>query len=532
MPRIVAELNGFELYAWVTTSYLLAETVVIPIVGKLGDLWGRKWITVSGVAVFLLGSVLCGIAEDMTQLVVFRGVQGLGGGMLLSTVFTSVADIFPDPARRARYQGLFFGVFSISSIIGPSLGGWITDAFDWRYIFFLNLPLGVLSLVALPFVLPNGERRSAASIDYPGALTSTVAVVALLLALSWVGEGYGWGSTRVLVGFAVAAASLALFLPIEARSPEPIIPLSMFRDRSFVSASIVMFGVGIGMFGVILYTPLFVQGVLGYTAAGSGAVLTPLILTMTAMGIVGGVLMARVNRIKPFLVAGTVLMALGAYLLSTLDVGSSTTTVAFFLFVTGLGLGLIMPTTTLAVQTIAGEENMGVATAATQFIRSIGSTVGTAAIGTLVTAGYADSLRSGVPSGTPDRLLGALEEPNALVSPEALGALERVAGNLPGGDGLVTGLLGTAREALAGAIQTGFLFVLATAVLSVVGALLMRNLRLKDERTSGPEEGPDELAAGASAASSTSLPREARQPEADVTAGETRGAGGRRRKAS
>lgn len=303
MPQIVAELSGFELYAWVTTSYLLAETVVIPIVGKLGDLWGRKWITVAGVAVFLLGSVLCGIAQDMTQLVVFRGVQGLGGGMLLSTVFTSVADIFPDPARRARYQGLFFGVFSISSVIGPSLGGWITDAFDWRYVFFLNLPLGILSLVALPFVLPNGARRRAASIDYLGALTSTVAVVALLLALSWVGV-YGWGSARVLAGLAVAAVSLALFLPIEARSPEPIIPLSMFRDRSFTSASVVMFAVGIGMFGVILYTPLFVQGVLGYTAAGSGAVLTPLILTMTAMGIVGGVLMARVNRIKPFLVAG------------------------------------------------------------------------------------------------------------------------------------------------------------------------------------------------------------------------------------
>ena len=534
MPRVVAELDGFELYAWVTTSYLLAETVVIPIVGKLGDLWGRKWITVAGVAVFLVGSALCGIAQDMTQLVVFRGVQGLGGGMLLSTVFTSVADIFPDPARRARYQGLFFGVFSISSVIGPSLGGWITDAFDWRYVFFLNLPLGVLSLIALPFVLPNGERRRAASIDYLGALTSTVAVVALLLALSWAGEGYGWGSTRVLAGLVVAAVFVALFLPIEARSPEPILPLSMFRDRSFASASIVMFGVGIGMFGVILYTPLFVQGVLGYTATGSGAILTPLILTMTAMGIVGGVLMARVNRIKPFLIAGTVFMALGAYLLSTLGVGSTTTTVALFLFVTGLGLGLIMPTTTLAVQTIAGEENMGVATAATQFIRSIGSTVGTAAIGTLVTSGYANGLRQGVPEGTPDRLVGALEEPNALVSPAALGALERVAGALPGGDGLVDGLLTAAREALAGAIQTGFLFVLATAMFSVAGALLMRNLRLKGGPTAGPvpvradEDLAAGISAGASAASSASLPREARRPNMEdggaAQEGEERGA--------
>ena len=514
MPQVVAELNGFELYAWVTTSYLLAETVVIPIVGKLGDLWGRKWITVAGVAVFLLGSALCGLAQDMTQLVVFRGVQGLGGGMLLSTVFTSVADIFPDPARRAKYQGLFFGVFSISSVIGPSLGGWITDAFDWRYVFFLNLPLGVISLVALPFVLPQGELRRGAKIDYIGAFTITVSVVALLLALSWAGEGYGWGSTRVLVAFAVAAVFLAAFLPIESRASEPIIPLSMFRNRSFTAASIVMFAVGIGMFGVILYTPLFVQGVLGHTATGSGAVLTPLILTMTAMGMVGGVLMARVNRIKPFLVAGTVMMALGAYLLSTLGVGSSTTTVALFLFVTGLGLGLIMPTTTLGVQTIAGEENMGVATAATQFIRSVGSTVGTAVIGTLVTSGYAEGLRANAPEGAPDRLLAALGEPNALVSPEALDALERVASSLPGGERLVSGLLGAARESLAGAIQTGFLFVLVAAAVSVAGALLMENLRLKDEPASGPVpgQGADELAAGASAAASTSLPREPRQP--------------------
>ena len=514
MPQVVAELNGFELYAWVTTSYLLAETVVIPIVGKLGDLWGRKWITVAGVAVFLVGSALCGIAQDMTQLVVFRGVQGLGGGMLLSTVFTSVADIFPDPARRAKYQGLFFGVFSISSVIGPSLGGWITDAYDWRYVFFLNLPLGVISLIALPFVLPRGEVRRGAKIDYLGAFTATVCVVALLLALSWAGEGYGWGSTRVLVGLAVAAVALAAFLPIEARASEPIIPLSMFRNRSFTSASIVMFMVGIGMFGVILYTPLFVQGVLGFTATGSGAVLTPLILTMTAMGIVGGVLMARVNRIKPFLVAGTVSMAIGAYLLSTLGVGSSTTTVAVFLFVTGLGLGLIMPTTTLGVQTIAGEENMGVATAATQFIRSIGSTVGTAVIGTLVTSGYAEGLRTNAPEGTPDRLLSALGEPNALVSPQALGALERVAGALPGGERVVSGLLGAARESLAGAIQGGFLFVLVAAVLSVAGALFMGNIHLKDKPATGlvPGEEAGELAAGASAAASTSLPRAPRQP--------------------
>jgi len=507
MPVVVAELSGFELYAWVTTSYLLAETVMIPIVGKLGDLWGRKWITIAGVAVFLFGSLLCGIAQDMISLVVFRGVQGLGGGMLLATVFASVADIFPDAQQRAKYQGLFFGVFSISSVIGPSLGGWITDTISWRWIFFVNLPLGLLALAALPFVLPQSARQRGARIDFAGAAVITVSIVALLLALSWAGGGYGWGSTRVLVGLAIAAVFLAIFIPIELRASEPVLPFSLFRDRTMASVSFLMFFFGVGFFGIILYTPLFVQGVLGQTATGSGAVLTPLILTMTIIGIVGGVVMARTNRLKPFLVGGLVLMSAGVLLLSTLGVGSSTLTVAVFLFVTGLGMGLVMPTTTLAVQTKAGPEQMGVATSATQFVRSVGSTVGTAIIGSIVTAGYVRNLEREAPEGAPDRLVGALEDPNALVSPEALRALESAASRIPGGTGLVDGLLDTARESLAGAIQSGFLLVLGTTVLALLGALFMENLHLKDKAALAEEERQKEAAvAGATSAA----PREPR----------------------
>jgi EmrB/QacA subfamily drug resistance transporter len=509
LPVVIAELDGFELYAWVTTSYLLAETVMIPIVGKVGDLYGRKWITISGVAVFLLGSFLCGVSTSMIELVVFRGVQGLGGGMLLATVFASVADIFPDPQQRARYQGLFFGVFSISSVIGPSLGGWITDTISWRWVFFINLPLGILALAALPFVLPQSRQGRGAKIDFLGAATITVSIVALLLALSWVGEGDGWGSTRVLVGLAIAVVSFALFVPIELRVSEPILPFSLFRDRTMASVSFVMFFFGVGFFGIILYTPLFVQGVLGQTATGSGAVLTPLILTMTAIGIVGGVVMAKTNRLKPFLIGGMALMSAGVLLLSTLGVGSSTLTVAVFLFVTGLGMGLVMPTTTLAVQTKAGPEQMGVATSATQFVRSVGSTVGTAVIGSIVTAGYVRNLGQNAPEAAPDRLVGALEDPNALVSPEAMNALERAADQVPGGAGLVDGLLGAARESLAGAIQAGFLLVLGTTLIALVGALFLENLRLK-EGAPLKEEAQEEKEAAAAGATSAA-PREPRR---------------------
>ena len=300
-------------------------------------------------------------------------------------------------------------VFSISAVVGPSLGGWIADAVGWRWVFFVNLPLGLLALAALPFALPQSERQRGARVDFAGAAAITVSILAFLLALSWAGGGYGWGSTRVLTGFAVAAASFALFVSIELRASEPILPFSLFRDRTMAAASFVMFFFGFGLFGIILYAPLFVQGVLGQTAAGSGAVLTPLMLTMTAVGIVGGVLMVKTNRLKPFLVGATALMSLGVLLLSTLGVGSSILTVAVFLFVTGLGMGLVMPTATFAVQAKAGPRRLGIATGATQFDRSVGLTVGTAVIGSFVTAGYTRGLEGNAPAGAPDRLVGALK---------------------------------------------------------------------------------------------------------------------------
>src|ERR687886_307847 len=220
LPKIIADLEGFREYAWVTTSYLLASTSMIPVIGKLGDIYGRKWFIVGGVVIFLSGSALCGAAWGMTELILFRGLQGLGAGMIFSNIFTSIADIFPDPARRAKYQGLFFAVFS---------------------------------LVALPLVLPQSQRRRRAAIDWLGAATITASVSALLLSLSWVGEGYDWDAGRVIAGFIISAVLLAAFIPIELRAAEPIIPLSLFKSRVFASATLLMFLVGIGMFGIILY---------------------------------------------------------------------------------------------------------------------------------------------------------------------------------------------------------------------------------------------------------------------------------------
>ena len=479
LPQVIADLEGFERYAWVTTAYLLASTAMIPVIGKLGDIYGRKWFILGGILVFLVGSALCGAAWGMTELIIFRGIQGLGAGMIFANIFTSVADIFPDPARRAKYQGLFFSVFALSSVVGPAMGGWITDNLDWRWVFYVNLPLGLFSLLALPFVLPQSGRRRDARIDYAGAVTITASVVALLLALSWVGEGYEWDATRVLWGFAVSAVLLAVFIPLELRAPEPIIPLSLFGERVFATGAALMFLVGIGMFGIILYVPLFVQGVLGQTATNSGTVLTPLVLAMTATGMLGGLIISRVKRIKPFTLLGTIVMTFGVYLLTTLGVGSSTLTVAMFLAVTGLGLGLIMPTVTLAVQSTVPVEILGVATSSTQFIRSLGSTVGTAVVGSLVTRGYAEDLAANAPPQAPEQLVSALDNPQALVSDEARDALAGAASAFPGGERVVDGVVNVAREALSGSIHDGFVFILVAVGASILAALVMKNVRLE-----------------------------------------------------
>jgi MFS family permease len=302
-----------------------------------------------------------------------------------------------------------------------------------------------------------------------------------LLALSWVGEGYDWDATRVVIGFVVAGILFAAFIPVELKATEPVIPLSLFKSRVFSSAALLMFMVGIAMFGVILYTPLFVQGVLGKTATGSGTVLTPLVLSMTAMGIICGQIIARVKRIKPFMIAGSIVMTFGVYLLTTLDVDSTQRNVALSLMVTGFGLGPLMPSATLAVQSTVEKRLLGVATSATQFIRSLGSTVGTAVIGSLVTSGYADYLVNNAPPQAPGRLIDALKDPNALVSDQARNSLDRVASAFPGGEQLVEQILQVSREGLSDSLHDGFVFTLVAVSAAIVAALLMKNIRLGEE---------------------------------------------------
>lgn len=486
MPRIIAELRGFEVYAWVTTVYLLTETAVIPIAGKLGDMYGRKWIVLGGVIIFLLSSWLCGFASDIYWLIIARGVQGIGAGAIFATVFTLIADVIPDPAERAKYQGLFFAVFALASVVGPIVGGFITDTLGWRWVFYVNVPIGLLALGVLPFVLPPTVRNPNGKIDWLGAVVSTIGVVALLLAFTWIGAGQAWTAPEVVAGLMIFLIALALFIPIEQRAHDPIIPLSLFKNRTVSSVTVMMFLSSIAMFGIILYTPLYLQGVAGESASISGAVLIPLVLTMTLVSVVGGQLVSRIGRIRPFLIFGAFAVTLGAFLFTTLGTTPNLFVMAGFMFIVGVGLGLLLPNSTLAVQTTVEQRNIGVATSSTQFIRSIGATVGTALMGTVVAAGFTRAMAAGAPQGATPEVLNAIKSPDALVSPEALRVLTEATNALPNGEQLLHALLDTARYALAVGIHNGFWMLTIASALAVVAAFMIPHLDFKKRDLNSP----------------------------------------------
>lgn len=478
MPRIIAELNGFELYAWVTTAYLLFETAVIPIVGKLGDIYGRKWLTIIGVVIFLLTSALCGAAQSMIWLIIGRGLQGIGGGMIFATTFTLVADIYPDLKERARSQGLLFSVFTLSSIIGPVLGGWITDAFGWRWLFYINIPLGLATLFILARVLPQNPRQENAKIDYWGAITSAIGVIALLLSVELLNFGFTWSSPIVIGGLILAFVMISLFFWIETRVSDPIIPLRLFRNPTISATTAVMFLNGIAMFGVALYSPLYAQGVLGVSPSVSGMLMIPMVITMTMMGIVVGQLMAKFEVIKPFILGGLVILTLSGFLLLTLSTSSSPWMLSFFLFVVALGMGGLMPATTMAIQLSADPRELGVVTAATQYVRSIGATIGTALIGTVVTNSYLKTLYNTVGSDVPSEAVEMLHNPNALINQEALEKLNNLVSTLPNGAQLLDSLLEATRISLTSAVHSGFWLMIGSTIIAIICAVFIRNIRL------------------------------------------------------
>lgn len=427
MPRIIAELSGLKLYAWVFTAYMLASTTSVPIVGKMGDIYGRKNFFLAGIIIFLLGSVLSGVSQTMIQLILFRGLQGIGGGFIFANAFAIIGDLFT-PAERGRYSGLMSGVFGLASVIGPLVGGGITDHLNWRWVFYVNIPLGLAALVVLTLVLPARPKPEARRpVDYRGALALAGTIVPLLLGFSWAGNEYGWSDARVVGCFAVSAALFVAFLAVERGADEPIVPLPIFRNPIFAIAAATTFVSGAAMFSGTLYIPLFMQGVLHFSATNAGLVTTPMMMSMVAGSLLGGQVMTRTGKYKIMTVAGMAVAAGGMYLLSLLSVHSSQRSGMMDMAVVGFGLGLTIPTLVLAAQNAVPYSMLGVSSSLIQFSRSVGGTIGVAVMGSLMTSRLQSELAAGLPGDVRQRapapLLDALQNPRILLDSGAMSRL-------------------------------------------------------------------------------------------------------------
>src|SRR5213596_1759386 len=480
-PTINALISGFDRYPCVSTAYLLCSTISVPIFAKLSDIYGRKWFLLGGSAGFVLTSALCGAAgkfsslglDGMNQLILFRAMQGICGGMMMGLTFTIVGDIF-SPAERGKYQGVFSGAWGFASVFGPTLGGWLTDQISWRATFYVNLPVGIVAIIALyryfPYWHPKDVKRH---IDWAGVVTLISCIVPLLLALTWVTD-YGWSSVRVESLLVLAAAMLAAFLYAETKAIEPLIPLGLFQEPVISMCSAGVFVVGIAMFGMIIYLPLFMQGVLGVTATRSGNLLTPMMLGIVIGTFVCGQVTLRLRSYKIPIIVGSVLITIGSILFARMDAATRPPEVLLAMITAGFGMGLLLPAYTVAVQNAAPPKHMGIATASATFFRSIGSTVGVAIFGSLLLTHYHHDFAKAVPRGVPQEATTAFSNP--LLLRQMRPQLEATFSRFENGPHLLETLYASVGPALLVGIQS--IFLISAGLMIGLSAL---NFFLKDE---------------------------------------------------
>jgi EmrB/QacA subfamily drug resistance transporter len=394
MPTIVQELHGMEHISWVFTAYMLGSTVTVPIYGKLSDIFGRRNLYLIGIGIFLFGSILCGLAQDMTQLIVFRGLQGIGGGAMMVNSFAIIGDVFP-PAERGKYQGMIGGVFGLSSVAGPLLGGWITDNTSWRWVFYVNVPLGLIAIAVLAGALPKIARHARdKKIDWWGGLFILTTLVPLLLSMVWGGSVYQWSSWPIIGSLLLSFISLFIFITIEKRTANPILSLDLFKNKVFLVSSCALFLTSMGMFGAILYVPIFSQGVIGGSATHAGLILTPLMIALVIASALSGQIISRTGKYKILAITGTAIIVFALFYFSSIDEHTTNIQLIIRMIILGIGLGSTMPIFTLAVQSAFSKQRLGEVTAGTQLFRSIGGTVGTAVLGGIMNSRLTAQMQS------------------------------------------------------------------------------------------------------------------------------------------
>jgi EmrB/QacA subfamily drug resistance transporter len=507
LPRIIAELGGMDYYSWVFTIYMLTSSVTAILVGKLSDMYGRKPFILLGIGLFVIGSFMNGTSSDIVQLIVYRGLQGFGGGMIMSTAYTAIGDLFA-PRERGRWQGLMSSVFGLASVFGPTLGGYIVDHAPWHWVFWVFLPFGIVAFALIWTLFPSVPRKETAPVDYFGSLFLTVTMVPMLLAFSWAGSKYAWGSGQIIGLFGFSAVALVIFIFVEKVVKSPVLPLHLFKNSIFTVSNMAGFTMGAGMFGAIMYMPFFVQGVMGTSATNSGYVTMPMTLSLVAGSALGGQLITRTGKYKALAIVGLIIMTAGMYSMSYMGTNTTIPIAVLNMILVGLGLGVAMPVFTLTVQNAVDQKLLGVATASSQLFRSLGGTIGVSIMGTVLAhrmASKMQELTSAAGGGadlskmSPDvaQKLEALRNPQVLVDPSQL---EQIRQSLPAPmQDMFTKLVDMLREALAyslsGVFLTGSIIVVAAVVLTFfLKEIPLRTSRKKPTAEEGSKESlPKEL---------------------------------------
>ena len=476
VPSIVGDLGGIDLLAWVFTAYLLTSTVTLPLAGKLGDLYGRKPLFLIAVVIFVIASVAAGLAPSMESLIGARALQGIGAGLIFATTMAVIADLF-SPLERGRVQGAVAGVFGIASVIGPTLGGWITDVSTWRWIFLINLPIGIVAFLAILVLMPwtrlprEGEPR----IDFAGAVLLSAAVVPFLLAMVWGGERYEWLGVETIGLVAFALVALAGFVAVEARAPEPLVPLFLFRNRVFAVSAVLLLLTGAGMFGSLTLIPLYLQGVAGVPARLAGTLMTPMMIAVPIAAAFSGQMMSRTGRYKFLLIGGIAVMSAGMLSFATVDESTGRVEAIVRMIVMTLGLGVTLPLLQVVVQNAVPFSVVGVATASVQFFRQIGGTLGVAVLTGIMVGRFRDGL-SEAAAGLP----AVLDNPSALLNEsEVAGLQQRYEATAGAGAPAFEAVLAAARVSLAEAIALVFVVGAVVVACSLVAAIALPELELE-----------------------------------------------------